>query len=195
MAEQTAALERLKKRAAEEKAQIEQEEREEAAQEQSNGTSNGGTSNNGGTVSGNGKLLWPVPTHRYVDPNNGFQTPSRPTHKGIDIPAPAGTGVVAAASGEVIRVATGCGVGNHSCGGGFGNHVFVSHYIDGQPVVTVYAHLSSVSVSKGQYISRGQHIGGIGNTGNSFGNHLHFEVHIGYFDGQASAVNPMGYLN
>src|SRR5699024_10917532 len=117
-------------------------------------------------------------------------------HKGVDIAAGKGTQVMAAESGVVTKVVTGCGEGpsSHSCGGGFGNVIYITHLIDGRTVTTVYGHLSSVNVSNGQTISRGQVIGGVGNTGQSFGYHLHFEVHEGGFNGNASARNPVNYF-
>ena len=58
-------------------------------------------------------------------------------------------------------------------GGGFGNYVTVAH-ADG--MATIYAHLSSVSVGTGQQVAAGTTIGGVGNSGNSYGPHLHLEV-------------------
>ncbi|MGG0464209.1 M23 family metallopeptidase [Priestia aryabhattai] len=93
--------------------------------------------------------------------------------------------VVAAASGKVIRA-------YHSSS--FGNVVFIRHNVEGQTWVTVYAHLESYSVSSGQSINKGQQLGYIGNTGRSFGAHLHFELHKGDWKGKSSAVNPESYI-
>jgi len=100
-------------------------------------------------------------------------------HKGIDIAAPIGTPIVAAAPGEVIYA------GWNS--GGFGNLVKVKHP-DGN--ITLYAHNSRIVVRQGQQVKQGQQIATMGSTGRSTGPHLHFEIHPG---GQG-AVNPMAYL-
>jgi len=89
-------------------------------------------------------------------------------HNGIDVGAPNGTPVYAAAAGTVI-VAKNDGGYN----GGYGNYIVISHDNGTQ---TLYAHLSAVGISVGQAIEKGQEIGAVGNTGRSTGNHLHFEV-------------------
>ncbi|MFO7776902.1 MAG: peptidoglycan DD-metalloendopeptidase family protein [Nitriliruptoraceae bacterium] len=95
-------------------------------------------------------------------------------HNGIDIGAGVGSTVVAARGGTVVGVINGCHpTSSWGCGGGFGNYVTVAHT---GGIATIYAHLSSVSVSVGQQLGAGQRIGGIGNSGNSYGPHLHFEV-------------------
>lgn len=113
-------------------------------------------------------------------------------HGGIDFGAPTGSAVVAAESGVVGTVQSGCSVGNASCGGGFGNYITITHFVNGKSITTLYAHLSSISVSPGQQVSRGQTIGGVGNTGSSTGPHLHFEVHTPSY---GNKVNPSSYIN
>ncbi len=89
---------------------------------------------------------------------------------GIDLAGiPSGTPVYAAAAGT-ITTAESDGLYN----GGYGNYVDIAH---DNGTVTRYAHLSSVSVAVGQTVEKGEKIGGVGNTGRSTGNHLHFEVH------------------
>lgn len=100
-------------------------------------------------------------------------------HKGIDIAAPVGTPIMAAADGEVISA------GWNS--GGFGNLVKIRHS-DG--TVTLYAHNSKIHVRQGQFVKQGQHISNMGSTGFSTGPHLHFEMHP---QGQ-KAVNPIALL-
>lgn len=86
---------------------------------------------------------------------------------GIDFAAPAGSSVLAAASGTVIVSRVG------GWNGGYGTYIVVDH---GDGTQTLYAHNSSNTVSVGQKVSRGQSIGTVGNTGKSTGYHLHFEV-------------------
>lgn len=107
-------------------------------------------------------------------------------HLGIDIANGVGTSINAAASGFVSFAGS---------MGGYGNVIILTHSINGQTHSTVYAHLSSINVSVGQSVSQGQRIGGMGNTGRSFGSHLHFEIHIGNWNGSRSnAVNPLNYI-
>jgi len=122
---------------------------------------------------GTGSLIYPI--------NGTFTSPfgSRwgRLHAGIDIAAPEGTPIRAADSGTVVLAAY---------TGGYGNYTCVQH---GGSLSTCYAHQSSISVSAGQSVSQGQVIGAVGNTGNSFGAHLHFETRV-----NGSPVDPMGYL-
>lgn len=101
-------------------------------------------------------------------------------HAGIDIAAPVGTPIFAAASGEVIEA------GWNS--GGYGNLVKLQH-LDGS--VTLYAHNERILVNLGQKVDQGEQISEMGSTGYSTGSHLHFEIHP---LGQA-AVNPIAYLS
>jgi murein DD-endopeptidase MepM/ murein hydrolase activator NlpD len=100
-------------------------------------------------------------------------------HKGIDIAAPIGTPVVAAADGEIVYARWNSG--------GYGNLVDIRHP-DGS--VTRYAHNNRILVKEGQYVAQGQQIAEMGSTGFSTGPHTHFEIHPG---GQG-AVNPIAYL-
>jgi murein DD-endopeptidase MepM/ murein hydrolase activator NlpD len=100
-------------------------------------------------------------------------------HKGVDIAAPIGTPIMAAAPGEVVSA------GWNS--GGYGNLVKVKH-ADGS--LTLYAHNSKILVRQGQMVEQGEQIAEMGSTGFSTGPHLHFEIHP---NGQ-KAVNPMAYL-
>jgi murein DD-endopeptidase MepM/ murein hydrolase activator NlpD len=109
-------------------------------------------------------------------------------HNGVDIGAPVGNRVVASRGGTVVHVTSGCHpTSSQGCGGGFGNYVTVSH---SGGMATVYAHLSSVSVGVGQSVSAGQSVGAVGNSGNSTGPHLHFEVRQG-----GSPRNPCSYIS
>ncbi len=97
-------------------------------------------------------------------------------HAGIDIGAPTGQPIYAANSGTVIS----------GCGGGYGNCVMIDH---GNGMVTLYAHQTTVYVSGGQTVSRGQQIGTIGCTGSCTGPHLHFETRI-----NGAPYDPIQYL-
>lgn len=78
---------------------------------------------------------------------------------------------------------------------GYGNTIMIAHYIDGELITTLYAHLDSYAVSEGDTVSKGQVIGMMGNTGRSFGAHLHFEVHEGGWNGaKSNAVDPLKYI-
>ncbi len=104
----------------------------------------------------------------------GIKTQGLHGHNGIDLSGvPLGSPVVAAADGVVILAKLG------GWNGGYGNYVVVSHPNGTQ---TLYAHLNSVSVERGDQVKQGQKLGGMGNTGHSTGPHLHFEVR--------GAVNP-----
>lgn len=71
----------------------------------------------------------------------------------------------------------------------------ITHNVNGQILTTVYAHMHSAPyVSVGQQVSRGTQLGTMGNTGNSFGAHLHFEVYEGYYN-YPYAVNPRNYIS
>ncbi len=109
------------------------------------------------------------------------------THLGYDIANATGTSVVAAADGYVSFAGT---------MGGYGNVVIVTHVLNGQTHATVYAHLNSLSVTKNQFVLQGQSLGGMGNTGRSTGTHVHFEVHIGQWNGaRSNAVDPSRYID
>ena len=109
-------------------------------------------------------------------------------HEGIDLGnrGDTSTSVVASAAGTVIRS------GWHSA---YGNHVMISHNMNGKIMTTVYAHMHRYPlVSVGQQVSKGQKLGTMGNTGNSTGAHLHFEMYEGYYS-WPYAVNPRKYIN
>ena len=107
-------------------------------------------------------------------------------HYGVDIANSGTVPVVAAADGVVIR---------SYVSSSYGNCIMISHSINGQTYTTVYAHLSSRSVSDGAVVSKGQFIGYMGNTGDSYGQHLHFELHRGAWNqAKSNAINPLGIV-
>ena len=137
------------------------------------GASGGGTLKAGPVQQGGGGLVWPV-NGSIVSP---FGMRWGRLHAGVDIAAPAGTPIRAAANGRVVLLGP---------TGGYGNYVCIQH---GGALSTCYAHLSSYATSDGAGVSQGQVIGAVGCTGHCFGDHLHFETRI-----NGSPVNPAGYL-
>lgn len=102
---------------------------------------------------------------------------TRKLHTGWDLSAAAGSPIVAAADGVVVSAGV---------RGGYGNATVIDH---GGGLATLYAHQSSMAVSSGQSVSRGQVIGYVGCTGYCTGAHLHFEVRVG-----GAPVDPSGYV-
>lgn len=137
----------------------------------------------GYTYTGSGVFTWPLSTGGTLTSNYGYRihpiSGVRKMHTGVDLAAPAGTPILAAESGTVSLV--------RKLGTGYGWYVVVSH---GSNISTLYAHMSSIIVSEGQAVSRGQQLGGVGTTGSSTGNHLHFEVRV-----NGSHVSPWGYIS
>lgn len=128
-------------------------------------------------------LTYPVPGHYSVSQEFGHYRNGN-AHTGIDYPCPTGSKVVAAQKGIVIKV--------KRLTYSYGYYVMIYHGTDaqGRKVVTLYAHNSSILVSVGQTVSKGQQIAKSGSTGNSTGPHCHFEL---IFDG--TKVNPKNYLS
>ncbi|MEV5533676.1 M23 family metallopeptidase [Streptomyces prunicolor] len=107
------------------------------------------------------------------------------THSGQDFAVASGTNVVAAHGGTVVK-AGGNGAGD---GAAYGNAIVIKH---GNGTYSQYAHLSRIDVKVGQVVSTGQHIARSGNTGNSTGPHLHFEIRTTANYG--SAIDPVAFL-
>lgn len=120
-----------------------------------------------------GEFIWPVNGGYISDP---FM--SDRGHKGLDIAAPAGTDIYAANGGTVINAGWN--------DGGYGNYVMIDH---GNGYVTLYGHASEVFVTAGQTVEQGQLIAAVGTTGDSTGNHCHFEVRFG-----GSYLNPQDFI-
>lgn len=167
-----------------------EEERKRKEQEQQaasgGGTSEGGTTapdnsqGSGGSFSGN--FIWPVPSSSRI--TSSFGSREQPTegastyHKGIDIGAPSGSSVIAAASGTVITATYSVSAGNY---------IMLSH---GDGIYTVYMHCSKLFVAVGDEVSQGQQIALVGSTGISTGSHLHFGV-----SKDGTYVNPLDYVS
>ncbi len=152
-------------------------------EEEIQNATNSGSQLGGGTASSTGGLTWPVPCSTRV--TSRFGTRSDPftgktaTHNGIDIDGFNNDGniIVAAADGTVITA---------SYDGAYGNYVVIDH----GDITTLYAHMSGMAVSAGDYVTAGQTIGYLGATGRATGTHCHFEVFVG-----GSRVDPASYFS
>ena len=201
-----------RKRIEEEKKRQEEEEQKRQEEENKNNENNQGGSDKGDTekptepapkpdtgtsdqeVSDKG-MIWPVASCTRitslfgyrVDPITGAVNGTLSNHKGIDIALPygalEGAPVSAAAAGKVV-------ISRYSESAG--NWVILYH---GNSTYTVYMHFSKRNVTEGQWVSQGQTIGLVGNTGWSTGAHLHFEVRVGGFINSSYSVDPLQYVS
>ena len=156
-----------------------EEEARKAEEAKKNQSSAGGDST---VKKGNTNFIWPCPASGRI--SSAFGDRSSPTegastnHKGIDIPAPSGSSIVAAADGKVV-------ISTYSYSAG--NYIMIDH---GGGLTTVYMHCSQLLVKEGETVKQGQTIAKVGSTGYSTGPHLHFGVRSG-----GSYVNPSGYVS
>jgi len=123
----------------------------------------------GTTIKGGGSYSsMPSVVGYFKNPVPGAQKTRgvKPEHKGVDMAAPTGTPIYAAANGTVLIARSGRN-------GGFGTYVVIQHP---NGVKTLYAHMSKLGTTPGTTVSQGQLIGYVGSTGNSTGSHLHFET-------------------
>lgn len=151
-----------------------------AAAAASSGTSSSGNTSSNASATGTGSLTHPVPGAAITSGFGGRVAPTAGAttgHDGIDYGAGYGAAVYAADSGTVITA---------QYNSARGNYIVINH---GNGMQTWYQHLSSMSVTVGQTVARGQVIGNVGTTGISTGPHLHFEVHV-----NGVPVNPLNYL-
>lgn len=128
-----------------------------------------------------GVFCWPAPSYTRISSPYGYRIhpvyKTKKFHSGVDMAAPGGTNILAAADGTVKMA---------GWNGGYGNCVVIDH---GGGVSTLYGHAQRLLVSKGQKVTRGQVIALVGTTGTSTGNHLHFEVLL-----NGKTTDPMAYL-
>ena len=133
----------------------------------------------GGIAVADGELCWPLPGHTYISCHFGeVDAFGNAGHRGTDIPAPERTPILAAHSGTVLVSGW-----NDS----YGNQVLLDN---GAGLSTRYAHMTQTAVTAGEAVTAGQVIGYVGNTGDSTGNHLHFEVMQ-----NGVRVNPMDMVS
>jgi len=139
------------------------------------------TSSSGGANYSGGKLAWPTPGYTYITSPYGYRL--HPTlkvyklHTGMDTGAPMNATVVAAEAGQVVTA---------KYNNAYGNYIVINH---GGGLSTLYAHNTTLLVSAGQQVSRGQAIAKVGSTGFSTGPHCHFEVLV-----NGVCTDPMAYL-
>ena len=128
-----------------------------------------------------GVFTWPCPSYSYISSEFGYRIHPiygyQRFHSGLDMAAPSGSPILAAADGKVVAA---------SYEATMGNYVMIDH---GDGLYTVYMHASALYVSTGQEVSAGTQIAAVGSTGSSTGPHLHFSVRL---NGQY--VNPHNYL-
>lgn len=184
--EQKRIEEERKKEEARRRAEEQRKKEQQQKKNQSSGEVKGSVSKSENSVA-SGEYTWPVAGYYHI--TSGFNdTEGRSgVHGAIDIGGDRKNGsiygqpVLAANSGTVIIACT------DGWGGGYGNYVAIDH---GSGKLTLYGHLSSVGVSKGQKVSKGQVIGKAGSTGRSTGPHLHFEYRV-----NGKRTNPRNILN
>lgn len=132
-------------------------------------------------MSGNGTFTHPCPGYSRISSYFGYREQplagASTNHKGIDFAAPQGTPIYAAAAGTVT---------SSGYSGKAGKRIVINH---GNGLVTIYMHCHTLYVSAGTKVSKGQNIAAVGTTGNSTGNHLHFQV-----NSNGTPVNPLKYL-
>lgn len=129
-----------------------------------------------------GKFMWPLTTG-YISSHFGYRTyPDKDFHGATDIAAPTGTPIYASAGGTVMR---------SEWHDSYGYYVLINHGLDekGNQITTLYAHMSVKFAVAGREVTQGEIIGQVGNTGYSFGSHLHFEYRI---NGQR--MDPENYV-
>ena len=132
-----------------------------------------------GDTVGDGTLQWPLPGHTYISCHFGeVDAFGNAGHRGTDIPAPEGTPILASHSGTVLVSGW-----NDS----YGNQVLLDN---GAGLSTRYAHMTATAVTAGETVTEGQVIGYVGSTGDSTGNHLHFEMMQG-----GIRVNPLDMVS
>ena len=129
-----------------------------------------------------GQFKWPAPSYTRISDDYGTRTHpilgTQQFHNGVDMAAPSGSPILAAYDGEVIAA---------SYSPTMGNYIMIDH---GDSLITIYMHASSVSVSEGTMVARGEQIGCVGSTGRSTGPHLHFSVRQ-----NGSYVSPWNFLS
>ena len=130
---------------------------------------------------GGGPFTWPAPSYTRISDDYGTRIHPilgvEQFHNGVDMAAPSGSPILAAADGYVVAA---------SYSATMGNYIMIDH---GSGIYTIYMHASALYVSADQKVTRGSTIGAVGSTGRSTGAHLHFSVRV-----NGSYVSPWSYL-
>lgn len=130
---------------------------------------------------GGGAFVWPAPSYTRISDDYGYRTHPilgiQKFHSGVDMAAPSGSSILAAADGTVVAA---------TYNATMGNYVMIDH---GNGLYTIYMHASALYVSSGQSVSAGSTIAAVGSTGRSTGAHLHFSVRQ-----NGNYVSPWNYL-
>ncbi|WP_254853975.1 murein hydrolase activator EnvC family protein [Halobacillus salinus] len=187
-------IERQRKEAERKKREAQKAREEAEASSQSSSSSSSDSSNSSSSSasyqsSGNSTFAWPA--NAGTSSEYGYRVHpiygTKRLHSGIDLAGGGTIPIHASADGTVIR---------SYYSSSYGNVVFIAHQINGQTFTTLYAHMRSTpAVSAGQTVKQGQFLGNMGSTGDSTGQHLHFEIHEGSWNGSRSnSVNPRKYL-
>jgi peptidoglycan hydrolase CwlO-like protein len=163
-----------------------------AAEAAAAAAANNNSGSGGGGDSAQAQPTPPVSSGAFTMPANGtFTSGFAPRwgsfHYGIDIAnRAANVPILAAADGVVIQ---------SYYSSSYGNVIFIAHSVNGQTYTTVSAHMEARLVSSGSVVKKGQQIGIMGNTGDSTGKHLHFELHRGgWNNSKSNAINPVGIV-
>ena len=135
-----------------------------------------GTHNPSSTLNQPAPKVWVLPLRSYTV-TSYFGTRWGRLHAGVDLGAPEGTPFYAAAAGKVIL---------SRWNGGYGYNVMIDH---GGGTISVYGHASKLLVKEGKFVQAGEKIALVGNTGHSFGTHLHFEVRV-----NDKPVEPLAFM-
>lgn len=149
---------------------------QQAAQNSGGGTGGYAPPSSDNVISGNGQFAHPCPG-AVISSTFGYRTFDNSFHNGLDLAAPEGTPTYAAEAGTVLYA---------RWSDSAGNWVVIRH---DNGLVTKYMHHTSYTVTEGQRVEKGQQVGYVGNTGNSFGAHLHFQVEL-----NNKPVDPLLYL-
>ena len=180
-AAQDAANAEIDRLVAELERQREEERKEQEQQQQQQGGGGGGGGGGGTAINPTGSFIWPTTSTVITSPYGQRVHPVTgqvgKMHTGVDIGAGAGEPIYAADSGSIVLAAE---------NGGYGNCVMIDH---GNGYVTLYGHMSSIAVGKGQSVSQGEVIGYVGSTGITTGPHLHFEIRK-----NGGTVDPMSFF-
>lgn len=137
-----------------------------------------------GNLEDESTFLWPVTGYRNVSSPYGWRIcpfHGQEFHSGIDIPAPSGTPIRASKDGVIVT---------SQYNSGYGNYIVIRH-TDGSS--SLYAHMYKPGLSVGVNVTQGQVIGGVGTTGSSTGNHLHYETWLGFTND--TCVDPMSVVS